>query len=98
MNKSDILTKPITSNETNKLVVFWAATVLWIFMLIIVTITSIKTGDTKFISVLIGILTVQLLAGYSYTEYRVASLKKELQQKQQEITFTLEAIQQAKKL
>lgn len=92
----DILTRPLGTQEMGKFVFFCLMNVLWIFMIIVIAIVAVKTESMKALVALPGISAVQLLMTYSYTDYRVASVKKELLKEQEEIKFTLKAMEQAK--
>ena len=97
MQIMDILTKPLTTQEKWKFVIFCLMTVLWIFMIIGIMIIAIKTDSMKAMIAMPGILAIQLLVTYSYTDCRIASVKKELLKEQEEIKFALKVQELSKK-
>jgi len=92
----DIMTRPIGTNKKNKTLSFFVITASWIFMVIIATMISLKTESVKVVMPIMVLLAVQMVVCYSYTECRIAIVKKELLKEQEEIRFTLKAMQQAK--
>jgi len=88
----DILTKPLVSKEARSLVGFIIATGLWAFMLYII----LKSGDFGELGDVLTIAAIQVWMIISYADYRASKVKKELLKEQEEIRFTLKAMQQAK--
>jgi len=98
MQIMDILTRPLGSSENRKHYSFLGFSALYIFIAIILGIVSLKTDSVKIVAPLMVFLSVQLVLTYSYADLRVASVKKELLKEQEEIKFTLKAMEMAKQL
>jgi hypothetical protein len=88
----EILTKQVTSQEIKRFIMLIIMSVLWLYMII----TVLKTDKTHVANEIVSVAIAQYLVMMAYTESRVASVKKELLKEQEEIKFTLKALEQAK--